>query len=144
MVGNAEASTSNTESVCAESEREARIYAATRAHKERTINEKSIENFPKKHTFKRVLLHYSALRNPSKIKSAVFLGGTGILACVILESRFKPHRQECLCYRSQGNLSTYVAGVPKGQIYSRNWEKQMVVVVAWEKAKTHKSVKCDS
>ena len=26
-------------------------------------------------------------------------GGTGILACVILEYRFKPHRQECLCHR---------------------------------------------
>jgi hypothetical protein len=26
-------------------------------------------------------------------------GGTDIPVCVVLEHRFKPHRQECLCYR---------------------------------------------
>jgi hypothetical protein len=29
------------------------------------------------------------------------LGGTGILACVVFEYRFKPHRQEFLCHQEK-------------------------------------------
>ena len=48
-----------------------------------------------------------------KNKSAIFLGGTGIPACVVLEHRFKPHRQECLCHRSQKTLTLYFLSNPK-------------------------------
>ena len=43
-------------------------------------------------------IEFSTRQNFTNDLKASF-GGAGILACVVHENRFKPHRQGCLCHR---------------------------------------------